>query len=325
MEIKIFDLDETGSFKLYCRLFSKRSLRISPPTPAILYVPGGGFTTCEPEDQEEMLLRFMGCGYQTFTFTYPVGENYRFPDVIIQLSKALKMIRSHAEEWNIDPHRIAVGGCSAGAHISGALSVLWNRPMIQEPAGCSGTENCPDVMLLCYGPMYCNQLTADGLLYVPTGDLIGPHTPPTFISHCGDDDLVPVDQTLAYAVSLRKAGVPMSVFISSNGGHGGLQNFENKASMEGQLLTTIDEWFGSFLKFADNSCGVSPDPVRQAPMGPPEEARPAQLREGADTAPPAMPPLPVLNADGNQMGSFAADLKLCFDGGADESFDHVLV
>lgn len=139
--------------------------------------------------------------------------------------------------------------------------------------------NRPDVCLLCYGPLYCNQQTEDGLLYVPSGDLVGPHTPPTYLAHCADDMLVPVDQSLAYAISLRKAGVPFSLFISGNGDHGGVQNNLPKIMPNDQLMVSIDDWFASFLKFADNETGVSPIPARMLGFGP--DALPEELKNAA--------------------------------------------
>ena len=325
MYTEIIDLEESGKYRLYCRLRKADNFDAGGKRPALVYIPGGGFGFCDPDDQEAMLYKFMSQDYHVFTYTYAVGADYRFPDVLIYLSRALKRIRDHADEWNVDPGRIIVGGCSAGAHISASLGGLWNRPFVQEPAGCTGTQNRPDVVLLCYGPLYCNQLTDDGLLYVPSGDLVGPHTPPTFVSHCGDDGLVPVDQSLAYATALCKAGVDLSVFISGNGEHGGLQNIVPKATVNHQLMVMIDDWFGAFLKFANNEFGVSPMPVQLEPMGPPDEVLPEELQsgEGADDMPP-MGIGPVLDANGNRMGTFAADLKLGFGGGAGEPYDNVL-
>ena len=323
MYTKIIDLDNNGSYRLYCRLRNKTLLEQETIYPALLFVPGGGFCFSDPTDQEAMIYKFMSCNYHVFTYTYAVGPDYRFPDVVIYLSKALKLIRDHAAEWNVDPHKIAVGGCSAGAFITAALGGLWNRSMIQEPAGCSGTENRPDLMMLCYGPLYCNQQTKDGLLYVPTGDLVGPHTPPAFVAHCGDDTSVPVDQSLAYAAALCKAGVPLSVFISGNGDHGGLQNVRGLINKKNQLTVTIDDWFPAFLKFADNEFGTSPVPAPVPIMLPPDMLPEGQKPEDLD--PDEIPVMvPPTDANGNMMGTFAADLKLGFNGAGDESFDNVL-
>lgn len=322
MYTEIIDLNESGSFRLYCRLRHITNYEMEGAHPALVLVPGGGFQFCDPNDQEAMVYKFMAYNYHVFTYTYPTGEDYRFPDVIIYLSRALKIIRDHAAQWGVDPHRIVVAGCSAGAHITAALGGIWNRSFIQKPAGCSGEENRPDVNLLCYGPLYCNQKTEDGLIFVPTGDLVGTHTPPTFVSHCADDSGVPVDQSLAYAAQLSKAGVPFSVFISGNGDHGGLQNVKGMINAKEQLTVVIDDWFGVFLKFCDNVCGVSPVPAHMPTFGFSEKLPEEMLAEGEADAGPFMN-VPR-DENGYQMGTFGAGLKLCFDGSNDESFDNIL-
>ena len=329
MYTQVIELDDAGRYRLYCRLRHTTNFELNVKRPALLFVPGGGFMFSDPNDQEAMVYKFMSYDYHVFTYTYAAGPDYRFPDVIIYLSRALKLIRDNAEKWNIDPQKIAVGGCSAGAHITAALGGLWNRKMIQEPANCTGDENRPNLMLLCYGPLYCNQRTDDGLLFVPVGDLAGAHTPPAFVAHCADDTSVPVDQSLAYAAALCRAGVPLSVFISSNGDHGGLQNVKPLINKKNQLTVAIDDWFPAFLKFAENVFGSSPVPANVPEMLPPEMLPEGQRPEnfaapgGPDSLPP-MPMEPAVDANGNIMGTFAAGLKLGFNGRGDETFDNIL-
>ena len=161
---------------------------------------------------------------------------------------------------------------------------------------------------------------------------MGPHTPPTFVAHCADDDLVPVDQSLGYAVALCKARVPFSVYISGNGNHGGLQNVRAKISRSNQLTVAIDDWFPAFLKFTENAFGNSPIPEKEMDMLPPEVLPEGLQPDGAgQPAGPGgpdgmeMPEMgPVYDAEGHQMGTFAAGLRLDFNGRADEPFDHIL-
>lgn len=296
---KTIQLDAQGKYNLICRFLETEGMPMKrKPTPVFLFVPGGGFASCFPGDQEAMLLRFMGSGYTSFTFTYAVGDEYRFPDVLVYLSKAIKTIRQHAEEWNIDPHKIAVGGCSAGAFIGGALGGLWNAKEIQQKSECSGEENKPDVLMLCYGPLHTTQLTENGLLYVPASQYVGPHTPPTYLMHAVDDILVPVEQSLAYAGSLAKYQVPFAMYVTPVAGHFGLQYERRAVSKSGRLTSEIGDWFNSFLLFADMAFGVSPTPDNAPEMLPP----PGVSTKIVEEAPVIRP------------GSYAVDLKMNFFG-----------
>lgn len=292
-------LDPAGEYTLIRRLLEPDGMPSSPKqAPVFLFVPGGGFASCFPSDQEAMLLRFMSYGYASFTFTYPVRGRYRFPDILIYLSKAIHMIRQHAAEWNIAPHKIVVAGCSAGAFIAGALGGLWNAAEIQNKAGCAAQENRPDVLMLCYGPLHTTQQTEQGLLYVPASRYVGSHTPPSYLMHAADDSIVPVEQSLAYAGALANVQVPFGMYITPTAGHFGLQYQTRKVSETGRLTSEMDDWFHSFLLFADNAFGTPPTPEKAPKMVPP----PGVATKIVEEAPKIRP------------GSYAADLKMNFFG-----------
>ena len=83
MKHYIYDLNENGSAKLYCKIV-ERPLSVNPPPgPAIMWIPGGGFAACAPEDGESVILARASHGYCGFTMTYPAGVDYRFPDILI--------------------------------------------------------------------------------------------------------------------------------------------------------------------------------------------------------------------------------------------------
>ena len=86
---------------------------------AILVIPGGGYgAVCSDREGEPIAMAFLPYGYNSFVLHYSVSSNSdkTFPTQLIQASMAMKHIRDHAEEYNIDPKKVFVTGFSSGGH-----------------------------------------------------------------------------------------------------------------------------------------------------------------------------------------------------------------
>lgn len=116
--------------------------------------------------------------------------------------RAIKLVRSRADEWKIDPHRTGFMGFSAGGYIGSALldekESNNDDPIEQYPSR-------PDFMCLFYG----NDKSK-----------VTPDMPPTFIVHANDDTAGPVNISVDYFQALRAAGVSAEMHIFAKGGHG---------------------------------------------------------------------------------------------------------
>lgn len=258
MKHYIYDLNENGSAKLYCKIV-ERPLSVNPPPgPAIMWIPGGGFAACAPEDGESVILALASHGYCGFTMTYPAGVDYRFPDILILVNNAILFIREHAAEWNIDPDRIVIAGGSAGGFISGAYAALWNHPEMQKRTGCKNGENRPNALLTQNGLFHAYQQTDGGTVEVAVYDYISEDMPPAFILHTADDSAVHVDQALAMAWHLSRANKPFSLYISDSGDHAGLQQNARTIAASGKLSPAVDDWLQEALVFLNNALGVKP-------------------------------------------------------------------
>jgi acetyl esterase/lipase len=128
------------------------------------------------------------------------------------------MVRAHAAEWHIDPHRIGVLGFSAGAHLAAALSTHFEQ-RLYDPADAADQLSCrPDFAIILY-PGYIS-LAEQNFALNPE---IHPteQTPPTFLAQA-EDDSVHVENSLVYYQALKNAKVP-----AEKGGHGyGLRRTE---------------------------------------------------------------------------------------------------
>lgn len=295
MKHYIYDLNENGSSKLYCKIIERPLAVNPPPNPAFMWIPGGGFAGCAPEDGESIILTLAGHGYAGFTMTYPAGEDYRFPYVLVLISKAVLLIRKHAKEWNVDPDRIVIGGGSAGGFISGAYAAFWNHPEMQKLTGCSNGENRPNALMTFNGLFNAYQQTDSGNLEVCVYDYISDDMPPAFILHTADDSCVHVDHALAMAWKLSRAKRPFSLYISDTGDHTGIQQYARTITPTGKLSPKIDDWMQEALVFLDNVLGVKPEYEKHSLPDPGELPGNADFPDAPPSRPAgAMPPMPQM-------------------------------
>jgi acetyl esterase/lipase len=125
------------------------------------------------------------------------------------------MVRSHANEWHIDPKRIGVLGFSAGGHLAALLSNDYQTRSYSffdnsEKASCR-----PDFVILIY-PAY---LTGDDRITLAPEFKVSPQTPPTFLVQT-EDDPVHVENSLVYYRALKDAKVSAEMHLFTTGGHG---------------------------------------------------------------------------------------------------------
>ena len=269
MHTECFNLNNDGSARLMVDIYEGND--IFERSPALIHVPGGAYMMCEETDRGEIASRLVERGFRvSCTYVYPVGRAYRFPQVTIDLMKAIKLVRDHSDEWKVDPDRIVISGGSAGAFICMTCGNLWNREDLMKAAGCSGEEAKPNAMVLGFGPMFCGQQTDDAkLTYVANGDLVGDQTPPAFFHHGRKDALVSVYQTIAMLDSMERHKRPFAVYISSNGDHGSTSAQQRFRERDGSASPCVDDWFPGCWQFLRNELGMPEDVPARPPMGPP--------------------------------------------------------
>lgn len=174
--------------------------------PAMLVIPGGGYRFCSDREAEPIALEYIAKGFNAFVLRYSLDEKSAFPTPLNDAVAALKLIRANADKWHIDPHKVAAIGFSAGGHLAAALSTM--------------SEEKPDACILGYP---CTLKSIVGILATsvpPVDDKVSENTPPTFIFAASDDNLVPVENSLKYALELEKYNVPFELHVFEKGGHG---------------------------------------------------------------------------------------------------------
>ncbi|MBW7477567.1 alpha/beta hydrolase [Paenibacillus oenotherae] len=202
--------------------------------PAIIICPGGGYSFVSERESDPVALSFLAQGYQAFILRYSVEEQARELQPLIELSTAMMLLRENNEQWNIDPDKIAVCGFSAGGHLAGSLGVLWNHEQLQLKLDTKGGLNKPNALILAYPVITSGEYAHRGSFYNLTGydydeennrfysleKRVSEQTPPTFIWHTGEDDLVPIENSLLFIAALRRAGIPFEAHLYEKGHHG---------------------------------------------------------------------------------------------------------
>jgi acetyl esterase/lipase len=146
-------------------------------------------------------------------------KRYSFAKSTLALEDAQRtmgLVRLHAAEWHIDPHKIGVVGFSAGGYLVAEISTNFQR-RLYAPIDAADKESCrPDFAV----GVYPGHLWVGGDAYRLNPNVpVSRQTPPTFLVQAEDDHVDGVGQSVAYFIALKDAGVPVEMHIYAQGGH----------------------------------------------------------------------------------------------------------
>ena len=202
---------------------------------AMVVLPGGGYGGLAPHEGEGYAHWLNLQGITAFVLKYRLGTSgYRHPRMLEDAARAMRTVRFHAAEWKLDPHRLGIIGSSAGGHLASTLLTHFDAGLTDSPDPIDRVSSRPDLGVLCYPVITMGDETHKGsrenlLGKNPSPELIEElsnekhvtaQTPPCFIFHTYDDTAVPVENSLEFAMALRKAGVPFELHIYEHGAHG---------------------------------------------------------------------------------------------------------
>ncbi|HEV2840925.1 MAG TPA: alpha/beta hydrolase [Chthoniobacterales bacterium] len=153
------------------------------------------------------------------------GRVYPAPTALQDAQRTLGLVRHHAAKWKIDPNKIGVLGFSAGGHVAAGISTVFEHrvyPAVDE----ADKESCrPDfAMILFPGHLWANEdldpstIKDEKFELRPDIQVTG-RTPPTFLVQAQNDDVDAVEESLAYYIALKRAGVPTEMHLYAEGGH----------------------------------------------------------------------------------------------------------
>ena len=183
------------------------------PNPAVMVCPGGGYNILAWNHEGTEVAEWLnGQGISAFVLKYRVPKNR--DAALCDAQRAMGLIRSKAQAFNIDPKRLGIMGFSAGAHLSVRTSTNFEKRFYEPVDEADIQPSRPDFALIIY-PAY---LFAAGYTLAPELP-VTPQTPPTFLLQAEDDGPY-VDSSLAYFIALKAAKVPAELHLFPDGGHG---------------------------------------------------------------------------------------------------------
>lgn len=207
---------------------------------AVVICPGGGYHILaydwEGTDMAKWL-NSLGVAGIVLKYRLPDAKcnivSYKSP--LLDAQRAIRMVRSHAKEWNIDPEKVGIMGFSAGGHLASTAGTHFDtgNPNATDPIEKLSCR--PDFMLLGYPVISMDEaVTHKGskknlLGNNPTPELVKefsnelqvtPNTPPTFLFLASDDKAVIPENSILFYQALVKNEVPAEMHIYPEGGHG---------------------------------------------------------------------------------------------------------
>ncbi len=209
---------------------------------AVIIAPGGAYRnlSMEGEGRQEAYW-FNAMGVSAFVLKYRLAP-YHHPAELNDAQRAIRIVRSRSAEFGIQPDRIGMMGFSAGGHLAATAATHFDAGNPDAADAIERAGSRPDFLILGY-PVISFQASVAGQnvlgAYANSGrNLLGDNpdqktldnlsdelqvtaqTPPTFLYHTTNDNLVAVENSVQFYLALRKARVPAEMHLFENGAHG---------------------------------------------------------------------------------------------------------
>jgi endo-1,4-beta-xylanase len=210
---------------------------------AVLVIPGGGHRELWLDHEGRHAARALSeHGTAAFVLKYRLARTTNSPYQIVphalaDTQRALRLIRSRATEWRLDPARVGALGFSAGGELVWLASARFDTGKTDSADLIERQGSRPDFL----GFVYPGR----------SGDIQpGTNSPPAFLA-AASNDRQDISEGLAEVyLRFRRAGVPAELHLYGSGGHGFGVRAQKSPTPAGQWLVRFEEWMGAsgFLK-----------------------------------------------------------------------------
>ena len=200
--------------------------------PGMLILPGGGYSFVSEREGDSVAVEYFAAGFDCFVLKYDVAPRCSYPVQLQEAAMAMMYIRKNAEAFDILPDKIAAIGFSAGGHLLGCISILWDDPAVKYLFG----EECelvrPDASIYSYAVISSDPKVGHsgsfqnfcGTKVLPNDysleKKVRPSCKPAFIWANTLDNAVPVEGSIRLYQAFVSAGVPAEMHLFRGGWHG---------------------------------------------------------------------------------------------------------
>ena len=201
---------------------------------AVVVFPGGGYNALAIDLEGTEICDWLNANRITAVLlkyrvpTKPkVGPYSESPQALEDAQRTLGLVRLHAADWHINPHKIGVIGFSAGGHMVAATSTHFEK-RAYAAVDAADQESCrPDFAIALY-PGHLSPFQPDdpgswrheNQLELNPNIVVTSNTPPTFLLQAQNDPVDDIRNSMAYSLALRNAKVPVELHLYAEGGHG---------------------------------------------------------------------------------------------------------
>ena len=202
----------------------------------VIVFPGGGYVHLAFDYEGTQVAEWLNAhGMAAFVLKYRLGPKYHYPVELWDAQRAIRYVRAHSSEFGIEPNRLGVWGFSAGGHLAATAGTHFDNGDTHTSDPIDRQSSRPDFLILAYPVITLEAPYVHlGSLHALLGDKPDPvlvrslsnesqvssRTPPTFLFHTTEDQVVPVENSVQFYLALRKAGVPAEMHIYLKGRHG---------------------------------------------------------------------------------------------------------
>ena len=202
--------------------------------PGFVVCPGGGYGGLADHEGKPVADWLESIGIKSFVLKYRLGPKYHHPVELGDVNRAIRFVRANSAKLGVDPGRIGVIGFSAGGHLTSTAVTYFDDGKPNATDAIDKASSRPDVGILIYpvismGPFGHGGSRTNLLGENPSQQLIDAlsseknvslSTPPCFMVHGADDQVVPIENSLMFATALSAHKIPFELHVLQHGDHG---------------------------------------------------------------------------------------------------------
>ncbi len=206
---------------------------------AIVICPGGGYVTLALDHEGRKVAQwYTDLGFTAVVLTYRIGtwdhKKYQHPAPFLDVSRAMRYVRSKSKDWKIDPEKIGIMGFSAGGHLASCVATMWDGGNPKANNTIDKQSSKPNFLVLVYpvitfrtkyaftfgrGVLLGENASKEKIDSLSTEMQVSTHTPPTFMMYTDEDDINAMNSILFYT-ALKENRIPAELHIFERGKHG---------------------------------------------------------------------------------------------------------